>query len=43
MLVPFSISIIFSLLIDALNKNENKKNEKNKKNNKKMKNFFLIR
>ena len=43
MLVPFSISIIFSILIDALNKNENNENNENIKNNKKINNFFLIR
>ena len=43
MLAPFSISIIFSLLIDTLNKNKNEKNNKNNKKMKKINNFFLIR
>jgi len=41
MLVPFSISITFSSLIDALNKNENNNKNINKIN--KINNFFLIR
>jgi hypothetical protein len=40
MLAPFLISIIFSLLIDPLNK---KINNKNNKNTIKINNFFLIR
>ena len=41
MLVPFSILIIFSSLIDILNKNEN--NNKNNEKMEKINNFFLIR
>ena len=40
---PFLISITFSVLIDVLNKNENKKNNINNKKMKKINNFFLIR